>query len=334
MKWYATSVRHTTQPIEILANGNCNDQIAAKAFGCEMHVDPVDYAKLSEADCIFATMWKIHERGFEPRWMDVLHRLKDAGKTVVLFQEAETGWALTRSWEEQKSFIELLGKVDLFLTHNNRDIALWGQLRKGKPTLRWKTCLDLSWAEKLRIDPKDKPTRPILFGSSYDDRANGLTGLIACKDLSRPLWHQNRSTGYEDRNRELPELLGVKIDKEIGHSDWSTWLREISGAYIAVHPMPAAAAGRDQIAFAALGIPCVGNQELDIQLELFGSVGMRTAYDMTDLRIELDWLLHDDDMYMEHRQRAIREVKDYGLTAARIQAAEIKAQMNWGSTGQ
>lgn len=326
MRWCATSVRLTTAPIEGMVQPNCNDQIAAQAFGAIEHVDPTYRDKLREYDGIFLTMWKV-QQSWESRWMDVAHWLKVNGKAVVLFQEAETSWPMTRSWEEMQSFIELLGKVDLFLTHQQRDVRLWGALRKGV-TARWRTCIDTRIAERYRIEPHFKDDKPLLFGSSYDGRANGLTGLIACKDIGRPLWHQNRSTGYADRNEGIPELLGVRVDKEIGHMGWGGWLRQVAGAYIAVHPMPAAAAGRDQIAFAALGIPCIGSVELDIQRELFPLLAIE-PFDVDMIGQTVEWLLRCPDDYYDIRSRATDLVKQFSLEEADHQAKSIKERMGW-----
>lgn len=326
MRWCSTSVRQVDAPIDQMCQVNCNDQIAARAFGAVKHVSPLDFDQLKTYDVVFATMWKICE-SFETRWMQVLHRLKDHTATkVVLFQEAETSWPMTRSFEEQKSLIELLRKVDLFLTHNERDCRLWGSF--AKKCYLWRTCIDISHAIQRRIEPQDKiaTKSPILFGSSYNHRANGLTGLIACKDLGRPLWHHDRSNGYEEQNRMMPEVCGVKVDKEIPHSGWFDWLDGIAGAYIAVHPMPAAAAGRDQIAFAALGIPCIGNFELDIQRHLFPELSQIDIYDPLLIKDRVLWLIGNPDSYNHCRNHAMREVEMYGLASAVEQAKLIKVR--------
>lgn len=329
MKICSTSVRDTTIPIDLIGVSNCNDQIAARAFGAEVHVSPMNFKLLSSFDLVFATMWKVKTNDIEDRWMNVLHRLKDETDTkVVLFQEAETPWPTTRSWDEQKSFIELLGKVDLFLTHNQRDIDMWGPLRKGKPTYRWKTCLDLTTVIPYAIPEHLKADRPILFGSSYDQRANGLAGLVACKDFGHPLWHQNRSTGYEDRNLEMPGLLGVNVDKEIPHGSWTQWMGDVSGAYLAVHPMPAASAGRDQICFAAMGIPCIGSRDLDIQAELFPRLVV-DHYDVGKIKKLVRYMLNDEAAYLHVRLYAQEKVQKYGIPDAYYQAKLIKQAMGW-----
>lgn len=329
MRICSTSVRKDTVPIESIGVANCNDQIAARAFGAVRHIGGNDFNGMSAHDLVFATMSKVWTPEFEPRWMDNLHRLKDETNTkVVLFQEAETAWPTTRPWEEQRSFIQLLGKVDLFLTHNVRDIDMWGALRGGLPTARWRTCLDLSWPNAYRMLPSAKIDRPVLFGSSYDQRANGLAGLIACKDLGRPLWHQNRSTGYVDRNAEIPGLVGVDISKEIPHSNWSNWMEECSGAYLAVHPMPAAAAGRDQICFAAMGIPCIGNEELDIQRDLFPRLCVN-PFDVYSMKRIAKRILEDVEEYAFVREFASRRVSGYGLDYAQEQARTICVRMGW-----
>lgn len=326
MRWAATSVRTTTAHIDAMAQPNCNDQIAAKAFGCVEHVDPRDLGRLMRYDAIFVTMSKV-KGDFESEWMHAARMLKDAGRTVVLFQEAETSWAMTRPWDEMRQFIGLLQNVDLFLTHNARDVELWGRV-SGKGAIRWWTCLDLDLPRRFVIPPEDKKSMPILFGSSYDGRANGITGLIACRDLTDELWHQNRSVGYHDRNEELPGLLKTKVTKEIQHRHWEQWLAEISGAYMAVHPMPAAAAGRDQIAFAALGIPCIGNEELDIQRELFPYLCVN-SFDVRGIRGLVIELQNNLSFYNSCRNTAMGNVVMYGLDNAKVQADRIKALRGW-----
>ena len=318
-RWAATSVRSSFHPIENMGVANCNDQIAARAWGCKQHIPPMAVAELMQYDGVFATQFKIKE-SFEPRWMDVLHQLCDAGKKVVLFQEAETAWPLTRPWDEQKDFMSLLGKVELFLTHNSRDTHIWGSFCTKYKSMRWRTCIDTVRASSFRTGPNIE--RPIIFGSSYDGRANGLIGLIACKDLGQ-LWHQNRSTGYEDRNAEMAEAVGVTIAKEIPHSNWEDWMRGVAGAYVAVHPMPAASAGRDQITFAALGIPCIGNEELDIQRELFPALAVN-IFDINRIRELVKMLYRETEFYRSVQNEASRQLYMYSLKSAEIQANEIK----------
>lgn len=319
-------------PIEQIGHSNCNDQIAARAFGAVEHVTHSDFDRLRSYECVIATMWKVFTPSVESRWMEVLHRLKDETDTkVVLFQEAETPWPTTRPWEEQRSFIELLGKVDLLLTHNVRDIGMWGPLRKGKSTFRWRTCMDVEYAAQFRVDPSLKHWRPVIVGSSYDQRANGLAGLIACRGLEEgtPLWHQNRSTGYHDRNEEAPKLLGMTIEKEIPHSGWTRWLEACSGAYMVVHPMPAASAGRDQICFAAMGIPCIGSRDLDIQRELFPRLAV-DHYDVDQIRRILKRVWNDPNEYEHIRNVAISKVAEgYGIKFAKYQAGLLKSAMGW-----
>lgn len=320
MRWAATSVRPEHFNVQERAGtGNVNDQIAAAAFGAVDHWPATEYEKLLGYDAVFVTMWKVKEP-WEPAWMDVAHKLKGGGVKVVLFQEAEISWPLTRSWEEQKSFFELLGKVDLFLTHNERELDFWQPFRRGRPMARWRTCLDISAIKPFLIDPEMKPDRPVLFGSSYDSRANGLTGLVACRTLNHPLIHQNRSVGYEDRNAEMPSFLSRKIDREIPQSNWRDWLEGITHSYVAIHMMPAAAAGRDQIALAALGIPCIGYSELDVQRELFPSLCLHSCFDVRAIRKEVDALLDDEKWYSEIRDYAMRHVEKHSLEEAKHQA--------------
>lgn len=329
MKWAATSVRQDRFSVKGRASeGSVNDQIAADSFGAETHFAPTDLDELIGYDAVFVTMWKIKE-SFEPRWMDIVHKLCDAGVKVVLFQEAEVSWPLNRSWEEQQSFFELLGKVEIFLTHNTFDIDLYQPFRKGKPIVRWRTCLDIEKIVVHLIAPEYKPDRPILFGSSFDGRANGLTGLVASMGFGKPLMHQNRTNGYEERGPAIKKLLDVEWE-EIPYAEWGRWLRDVSKAYVAVHPMPAAAAGRDQIAFAALGIPCVGYSQLALQRELFPSCSVVDPFDIESIRYKIKQLLVHDGFYAEVSKYALERVMfNCGIHAASQQVAAIERMMGW-----
>ena len=100
-------------------------------------------------------------------------------------------------------------------------------------------------------------------------------------------------------------------------------MRGVAGAYVAVHPMPAASAGRDQITFAALGIPCIGNEELDIQRELFPALAVN-IFDINRIRELVKMLYRETEFYRSVQNEASRQLYMYSLKSAEIQANEIK----------
>jgi predicted secreted protein len=93
--------------------------------------------------------------------------------------------------------------------------------------------------------------------------------------------------------------------------------------------MPAASAGRDQICFAAMGIPCVGSMALDVQAELFPMLCIKDVYDVAEIRKLVNKVLDDDALYRHVQKYAHEKVQKYGIPDAQYQAKLIKQAMGW-----
>lgn len=147
--------------------------------------------------------------------------------------------------------------------------------------------------------------------STYDGRANGLLGIAIVTQVTKDITQVTRSVYHDSRNEDVAAHFGVS-PKIIPQTGWKDWLGYLTDLYVYVHPMPAASAGRDTIACAALGIPVIGNKNLDVQMSLFPKLGA-DCYDVKQMKFLLEQLLDDEKFYREVREFALERVKFFSV---------------------
>ena len=97
-------------------------------------------------------------------------------------------------------------------------------------------------------------------------------------------------------------------------SSWVAWARQVSTAYVYLHPLTVAGAGRDTIACAVLGVPVIGNRHLDAQRILFPDLAC-SSYEVLEQERLLRRLVEDDGFYDEVRAKALSRIDQFDLPA-------------------
>jgi hypothetical protein len=310
------SVRENSYPISRGSLYNTNDIAAAWCFGSRHHysyLTPVE--ELGKYDGLFVTMWKM-KTPKEERWLDKAHQFKDTypDKKLILHQEAEAEWFLMRrghEWDMQRSMMELLDKVDLFLAHTKKSADVYSFFVRNGSVRVWDTVQDLEYMHPLAMDPKEKNPRRLIL-STYDGRANGLLAAAVASQLNYPILHLTRSTYKDNRNEYVAKHFGFYNVIEVPTLAWIKWLEAFREGYVYLHPMPAASAGRDTIVAGALGIPVVGNKELDCQEYLFPRLGVG-CYDTVTMSLKTKQLFDNEQYYQAVRKDAMIRAERYSI---------------------
>lgn len=326
MRIAAISSRDKFFEIEAESLYNTNDIAAAYCFGAREHWDITNAGNSYEGlDALFVTMWKV-KQPWEKRWLEIPYEFKEKwpDKKLILHQEAEAEWFLMRpgpEWSSQLEMMELLkDKVDIFLAHNQRDRSLYQSFMKRGRAVTWRTVQDVARVAPYRQKPAEK--RKTVGVSTYDGRANGLLGLCIASSVTDDITQITRSAYHDNRNAEANAHFGVKpwVVKEL---PWLDWIDPLSNIYVYLHPMPAAAAGRDTIACAALGIPVIGNKNLDAQVELFPDLAI-DPYDTPLMKKLLTDLLGSEEFHESCCQRGLKAVELYDLSHGLARAEGMK----------
>jgi hypothetical protein len=229
---------------------------------------------LGSYDLVIAKMSKIRE-SYEKTWMEFIPKFKSKfpSKIVFLYQEAEVDWPLKRSIEEQCELYKAIKSCDLFLSHNEIDAGFYGNLWDNKKAIYTPTPLPINAIKKyVKTFKYRQDGHELIFGSSFDDRACGMFGLSAALGARRifdaiKLTQYTRTDYKDNRNDLIKECFG---DFEtIPQLSWFDYCERLSRAYVSMSLMTAAAAGRDTITFAALGVPHIGNKRLTAMQSCF-----------------------------------------------------------------
>lgn len=317
MNTIAISARDNEFEIHESGLYNTNDIAAAYCFGARRHVSyRTALEELQGYDCLFTTMWKVilpHEE----RWLQLPYEFKRRwpDKLLILHQEAEAKWWLDRTapeWPRQYEMMELLREVDIFLAHNEKDRQVYERFMRPDALARcWPTIQNIPAIQEVQKQHRTILPKPNVAVSSYDGRANGLLGVAVARNLGVPIMQLTRSEYKDDRNQQVDRHFGLHINR-VPQLPWFEWLRELCGVYVYLHPMPAASAGRDTIACATLGIPVVGNRDLDVQMDLFPELAIH-PYEPNDMERKCRKVLDDRTFYGETITMAMRKVGWYSL---------------------
>lgn len=350
MRVATVTCREEAFPIERDQLNNVNDLAGSWCFGSRAHIPLKESTRaLRDYDAVWFTMSK-QIRPYEGNWMDLLSAFKVRWpqKKVILHQEGEAEFYLMRpstAWDVQRGWMEVLyDKVDLLLTHNARETGIFKFFVEAGEVETWRTVQDVYKMEKYLKAPEDKEKTVGI--STYDGRANGVLGISVASKVTNNITQVTRSLYSDNRQGFIHKRFGVDphVTTQCG---WYEWLEQLSKVYIYLHPMPAASAGRDTIACAALGIPVVGNKHLDAQMHLFPELAV-DPYDSRKMEELVTELLYSHDLkertssigekveagmftslYDRARNYGLKHYKHYDIDNGVIRATKIMEGLGW-----
>lgn len=213
-------------------------------------------------------------------WLSII---KSNNKKVYFVQEGPH-WIYTElEVADQVNFYNMLASVDAIFAHNDSDVSYYKGLVPGKPVHRMPTLM----ADDLIKDLDWKPEEKVIIGGNFARWYGGFESFIVAQDFKVPIWGQTSHAMRENENQLVQHLPRV---------EWFDWMKQLSTFKYAVHLMPTVAAGTFALNCAYLGIPCIGNRDVDTQSgchsELSVSVG-----DIETARQLVNQLREDKDFY-------------------------------------
>jgi hypothetical protein len=183
---------------------------------------------------------------------DIILKLKQFNKHVYYIQEGPHWWFNDYEIADQINFFNMLQHADAIYAHNESDATYYRGLCKNTevrviPTLMIDTLIkDIKW----------HPEEKVIIGGNFARWYGGMESYVIAREFDLPIWGQ---TSHATRKEEwhlvehLPRVM------------WNEWIRQLSTFKYAIHLMPTVAAGTFSLNCAYLGIPCIGNQDVDTQ---------------------------------------------------------------------
>lgn len=183
---------------------------------------------------------------------DWLQKLKENNKKVYYVQEGPHWMFNELEVADQIHFYNMLVSVDGIFAHNFEDQKYYMGLVPNKivttiPTLMIEDSIkDVEW----------KPENKAIIGGNFARWYGGFESYLVAQEFKVPVWGQTSHAMKEQEDQLVHHLPRVM---------WTDWIKQLSTFKYAVHLMPTVAAGTFALNCAYLGIPCIGNTNVDTQ---------------------------------------------------------------------
>jgi len=184
----------------------------------------------------------------------LIMRLKQVANKIVFMQEGPHWYFQDYSVELQKWHMRFVGRCDFIFCHNLIDISYYEGLHPEKRIFVMPSVMiEDNIKDALDIVKQDKN----IIGGNFCRWYGGFDSLAIVSQMN-PFKTWAPSMGRKQRDEE-------KVVTHLPYMAWADWIHKLAEFKYAVHMMPTVAAGTFSMNCAYLGIPCIGNKQLDTQ---------------------------------------------------------------------
>ncbi len=218
-------------------------------------------------------------------------QLKSNNKRVHYVQEGPCWWFNDYEVSDQLYFYSMLLQCDTIFTHNEVDVKFYKGLFPDKKIRPLQTLMfDYSIRNHSYVR-EDK----VIIGGNFARWYGGFQSYVVAQEFEVPIWTQESHARRTDEHlihdiNHLPRLM------------WNDWMKTLATFKYAVHLMPTIAAGTFSLNCSYLGIPCIGNENVDTQRRLHPDL-MVDVDDVYRARQLANQLHNDKEFYNECSQK-------------------------------
>jgi hypothetical protein len=180
--------------------------------------------------------------------------LKQENKKVHYVQEGPHWWYNDYEVSDQIYFYNLLANCDSIFAHNESDTRYYRGMFPYKPVHVLPSLMIEQSVGFVSLTQEDK----VIIGGNFARWYGGFESYTVASTFDLPIWAQ---TSHAMRTEEAL-VDGIQ---HLPRMFWTDWITALSEFKYAVHLMPTIAAGTFSLNCAYLGIPCIGNKEVDTQ---------------------------------------------------------------------
>lgn len=202
-------------------------------------------------------------------------------------QEGPHWWYNDYEVKDQIYFYNLLANCDTIFAHNESDTRYYKGMFPNKPVHVIPSLMIEESVGFKAVVKEDK----VIIGGNFARWYGGFESYMVASTFDLPVWAQTshamrQEEALVDGIQHLPRML------------WTDWITALSEFKYAVHLMPTVAAGTFSLNCAYLGIPCIGNKEVDTQRFCHPELSV-DVWDVEKARSLAQKLKHDRVFYEE-----------------------------------
>lgn len=230
-------------------------------------------------------------------WIDVL---KSNNKKLNFVQEGPHWIFNELEVADQIYFYNMLASMDAIFAHNYSDLKYYAGMFPKVPVYTIPTLMIEDGIKDVEWKPEDK----VIIGGNFARWYGGFESFIVAQEFDVPIWGQTSHAKKEHEGQFVNHLPRVM---------WADWMRQLSTFKYAVHLMPTIAAGTFTLNCSYLGIPCIGNVEVDTQWKCQPELAVEVN-DILGARELAKKLVEDRDFYEQCSKEAkLNYAEQYSL---------------------
>jgi hypothetical protein len=217
--------------------------------------------------------------------IDLVQNLKNNNNSKIHYmQEGPHWWFNDYELKDQINFYNMLSNCDSIFAHNESDKKYYIGLFPNKD-VQVMPSLMIEYSVK---DIITKPENKVIVGGNFARWYGGFESYIVAQEFDVPIWGQ---TSHAKRDNE------EQLIQHLPRVFWTDWIKQLSTFKYAIHLMPTVAAGTFSLNCAYLGIPCIGNINVDTQRLCHPELSVE-VYDIEKARKLANKLASDEEFYI------------------------------------
>lgn len=275
---------------------NIHDYSKVQGYDVVFIIFPKATVKLNTVGIEMTTPGADKDIGIYSR--DIVTSLKKNNEKVCAVQEGPAWFFNEYDLPTQFNFYNQLAECDIIFAHNRYDCDFYKGLF---PQTRVKVIPTLMIVNKDTCPFVAAPEDKTIIGGNFCRWYGGFQSYLVATEFQCTIYvpasHCKRK-GEE----QVPGLL------HLPWVFWTKWMEQLSTFKYAVNLMPTIAAGTFSLNCAYYGIPCIGNEKVDTQLEFFPelSVDVHDVYSARHQAI----LLREREYYEGASHHAKKKFKE------------------------
>ena len=216
--------------------------------------------------------------------IDLIQNLKNNNSKVHYMQEGPHWWFNDYELKDQINFYNMLSNCDSIFAHNESDKKYYTGLFPNKDIQIMPSLMIEYSVKDIIVKPEDK----VIIGGNFARWYGGFESYIVAQEFNVPIWGQTSHAKRDNEEQLIHHLPRVF---------WTDWIKQLSTFKYAVHLMPTVAAGTFSLNCAYLGIPCIGNIDVDTQRLCHPELSVE-VYDIEKARKLANKLASDKEFYI------------------------------------
>ncbi len=209
----------------------------------------------------------------------IITTLKEHNKNVCNIQEGPSWFFNEYDLITQFNFYNQLAACDILFAHNEYDTHFYKGLFPQTKVAVIPSLMIINQSIPLPLIIKEQKT---IISSNFCRWGGGFQSYLIATEFECPIYVPSshcKRTGEE-------AVLNLH---HLPWTTWNNWMIQLSKFKYAVNLMPTVAAGTFSMNCSYFGIPCIGNEQIDTQSQLFPelSVDVNDIHSARHLAIEL-----------------------------------------------